>query len=69
MKAETIIQEIDSLPLKDKLFVIEQTLQTIRLKGEHQLDQIVDNLYEDYKTDVALTEFTLLDKEPFYETK
>lgn len=69
MTATTIIQELDRLPLKDKLLVIERTLRSIRIEREKNLKYAVDSLYDDYKTDKELTVFTLLDKEPFYETR
>ena len=52
-----------------KLLVTERTLKSIRIEREKNLEDVVDSLYDDYKTDKELTVFTLLDKEPFYETR
>ena len=69
MTTANIISELDRLPLTDKLFVIEQTLKSIRTEKEKSLKAAVESLYDDYKTDKELTAFTKLDKEPFYETR
>ena len=69
MTPSNIIRELERLPLRDKLFVIERTLKSIRTEKEKGLKAAVDHLYEDYKFDKALIVFTELDKEPFYETR
>ena len=69
MTTANIIRELDRLPLSDKLFVIEQTLKSLRTEKEKKLKSAVDMLADDYRTDSELTAFTQLDKEPFYETR
>lgn len=69
MTTTNIIQELERLPLTEKLFVIERTLKSIRIEKERSMKIAVDSLYEDYVTDKELTIFTKLDKEPFYETR
>ena len=69
MTTATIIHELERLPLKDKLLVMERALRSIRIGKEENLKHAVDILYDDYKTNEELTAFTLLDKEPFYETR
>ena len=72
MTSEYIIQEIEKMPLADKLMVMERTIQSIRgNKGNslNSLEQAVDTLYDDYKQDKELTAFTQLDMESFYEAK
>jgi len=69
MTTTNIIQELERLPLTEKLFVIERTLKSIRTEKERNMKIAVDNLYEDYAKDKELTIFTKLDKEPFYETR
>ncbi len=69
MTTAHIIHELDQLPLKDKLFVIEHTIKSIRLEKGKKLKSAVDNLYDDYRNDKELTAFTILDKEPFYEAR
>lgn len=69
MTVANVIRELERLPLKDKLFVVEQTLKSIRIEKERSLNAAVESLFEDYKSDKELTLFTALDKEPFYETR
>ncbi len=49
MTAESIIRELEKLPLTDKLLVIERTLNTIRTERQKSLKSAVDSLYDDYK--------------------
>jgi hypothetical protein len=69
MTVPSIIEELNKLPLTERLLIIEQALQTIRRESEGNLDQAVSSLYNDYKTDKELTLFTQLDPEPFYEAR
>lgn len=69
MTTTNILRELESLPLTEKLFVIEKTLRSIRKEKEKSLASAVDSLYQDYCSDKDLTIFTKLDKEPFYETR
>ncbi len=69
MTTANIIDELDRLPLTDKLFVIEHTLKLIKTEKEKSMETAVESLYDDYKTDKELTAFTALDPELFYETR
>jgi hypothetical protein len=69
MTTSAIIQEIDRLPLTDKLIVVKKTLEAIRNEKVQTLQFAANQLYNDYLEDKELIEFTLLDSEPFYETK
>ena len=69
MTTTDIIRELESLPLTEKLFVIEKTLRSIRKEKDKTLTSAVENLYQDYSANKELTIFTNLDKEPFYETR
>ncbi len=69
MTTTNLIRELDRLSLKDKLFVIDQTLKSVRTEKEKSLNTAVDSLYNDYKTDKNLTAFTNLDQESFYEAR
>ena len=64
-----IIQELEQLPLADKLLVIERTLKSIRLEKDKHLKAAVDSLYDEYKTNKDLIAFTALDQAPFYEAR
>jgi hypothetical protein len=70
METMEIIQQIDRLPLTQKMWVIEKIVHSIR-DDEHKivLQNAADCLYEDYKNDKRLTEFTSLDYQDFYEAR
>jgi hypothetical protein len=69
MSTAKIIEVVESLPLKEKLLVIERAIQSIRTGRQHALEEGVSALYNDYKHDKELTVFTQLDTEDFYETR
>lgn len=69
MSTSTILEEINKLPLSEKLLVIEEVAKEIRQHQQNSLQKAAEALYIDYKTDKELTIFTQLDGEPFYETK
>lgn len=69
MTTTSIFEELNKLTTVEKLLVIEKTLKAIRQESEENLDQAVDSLYNDYKTDKELTIFNQLDSEPFYEAR
>jgi hypothetical protein len=70
MKTEHLIKEIQKLPVKTRMYVIERSMYIIRKEEEKdQMKKAVNELYEDYITDKELTIFTTLDLENFYETK
>jgi hypothetical protein len=70
MKTEQLIKELQKLPVKKRMYVIERSIQIMR-KGEEedQIKKAVNELSEDYRADKELTAFTALDLENFYETK
>ena len=70
MKTKELINEIQKLPVKKQIFVIERTMQLMRKQEEKdQMTTAADTLYEDYKTNKELTQFTNLDFENFYEAR
>jgi hypothetical protein len=69
MTATAIIDEINRLPLTEKLLVVEKTLEAIRQEKKLSLKEAANLLYNDYKSDKELTIFTQLDTEPFYEAR
>jgi len=70
MNANDLLKEIERLPIKKRLLLIEKTLQTIRKKEDFDEMQIAaESLYSDYKNDQELTAFTNIDFENFYETR
>ncbi len=70
MKTKELIDEIQKLPVKKRIFVIERTMQLMRKQEERdQMTTAADTLYEDYKANKELTQFTNLDFENFYEAR
>lgn len=69
MTTTAIIREINKLPVREQLLLVEKTLKTIRQQKEHTMDSAVAALYDDYKSNQELTIFTKLDAEPFYEAR
>jgi hypothetical protein len=70
MKTNEIIKEIQRLPIRKRIYVIEKTIQTLRKQEDtSQMNKAVDTLYADYKSDKELTAFTNLDFEDFYEAR
>jgi hypothetical protein len=70
MEAAEIIQKIDLLPLTQRMLIVEKIIHSIREKEQKTtLREAADALYNDYKNDKGLMDFTSLDYEVFYETK
>ncbi|WP_439482805.1 hypothetical protein [Cyclobacterium plantarum] len=70
MKTRDLIKEIQKLPISERFYIIERSMQLIRKQeNESQMKKAVDLLYEDYVADEELTAFTDLDFENFYETR
>jgi hypothetical protein len=70
MEAMEIIKRIDRLPANQKIWIAERIIHSIREKEEDTvLAQAADLLYNDYKNDISMTEFTSLDCEDFYEAR
>lgn len=64
-----IIKEINKLPLTEKLLLIEKALKSIRQEKERGLENAVQSMADEYKTNSELTAFTRLDAESFYEAR
>jgi hypothetical protein len=65
-----IIKRIDLLPLTQKMLIVEKIIHSIRENEQKTiLKKAADALYDDYKNDKNLTDFTSLDFEEFYETR
>jgi hypothetical protein len=69
MSTKEILREIDSLPVNEKLLIIEKTLNSIEKENNNVLEKAAMALTGDYKTDKELTAFTALDWENFYEAR
>ncbi len=70
MRTTTIINEIQQLPIAQRIYVVEKTMSLLRRQEEcNSMKRAVDTLLSDYTLDKELTAFTTLDFENFYETK
>ena len=65
-----IISEIQKLPIRERLRIIEKTAKNIHLEEVgNKMHLAAEELYAEYKTDKELTAFTNLDLEDFYEAR
>lgn len=70
MKTSELIREIERLPIRKRIYVIQRTIHTIAQQEDASLmSNAVSALLEDYKTDKELTAFTKLDFDSFYEAR
>ena len=71
MQTKTLLNEIESLPVEDRLYLIEQTLKSIRRKKPVKQDilKAARSLKSEYLNNKELTAFTSLDSEGFYEAR
>ncbi len=70
METKIILQEINKLPVEDKMYVVERTLKSIReIEIKEKMSKAVSELMEEYKSNKELTAFTAIDFENFYETR
>lgn len=69
MTTTSIIQEINRLPLSEKVLLFEYLRKSINLEREHDLEAAVAMMQNEYRTDKELTAFTILDAENFYEAR
>ncbi|HKK40351.1 MAG TPA: hypothetical protein VJ949_13095 [Cryomorphaceae bacterium] len=70
MGTNELISEIQRLPINKRMMVVELILKSIR-QGElkKQMENAVDTLMDDYRSDKELTAFTKIDFENFYEAR
>jgi hypothetical protein len=71
METVSIMKEIASLPLVERMLIVENTIRTIREETTRtkSLSEGARALLDDYQTDKELLAFTALDAEKFYEAK
>ncbi len=70
MQIEELIHEIQLLPMSKKVYLIEETLKSIKKEElALQMESAAEELSEEYLTNKNLTAFTELDLESFYEAK
>lgn len=70
MSKKEILKEIARLPAKERIWLMEQTLKSLReIQNADDMSMAADALAFDYRTDKELTAFTDIDLEHFYETR
>jgi hypothetical protein len=63
-----LIEEIERLPLTQKIIIIEETLESIKRREiTRQMEIVAELLCDDYNDNKELTAFSVLDGEDFYE--
>jgi hypothetical protein len=68
MNTDEIIKEIELLPIRKRIYIMEKTLHSIRnQEDKYQMERAVDAVLPDYVSDSELTVFSNLDYEDFYE--
>jgi len=68
MTPDSLLYELEKLPLADRIFVVEQASASIEADKAQSIRAVVDSLSEDYRTGQELAESTQLDKEEFAGT-
>ena len=70
MKTTELIKEIQKLPVRKRIYVMERAIRLLRKQEEaNQMEIAAESLYEDYKNNKELTAFTNIDFENFYEAR
>jgi hypothetical protein len=70
MSKNELIQQIEQLPIQDRIYLVEKVVHSIRAQAEQEnMTQAAESLYQDYKNDKELTAFTDIDRDNFYETR
>ena len=71
MSTKQIVEEMEKLPLDEKLKLMEIMTKKLFLgkKQSKGMSEGAKDLVHDYETDHELTSFTALDKETFYEAR
>ncbi len=67
--SKELLRQIKRLPAKERRFLAEETLKSIRQSANNKLVKAVKKLRDDYRKDGELTAFTSLDSDSFYETR
>jgi len=70
METKVILDEINKLPVEDKMYVVERTIKSIReIEIKEKMTNAVSELMEEYTSNKELTVFTEIDFENFYEAR
>lgn len=70
MQTQDLLKEINLLPLSKKLYVVAETIKSIKKEEmQDKMELAANELCHNYLNDSELTAFTSLDFEKFYETR
>ncbi|OGU11074.1 MAG: hypothetical protein A2X61_00120 [Ignavibacteria bacterium GWB2_35_12] len=71
MTTKTLLNEIYTLPVSKRIFLVEKALESIRSEfpSKISLSDAASELVSEYKQNNELASFTSLDAEGFYETR
>ena len=69
MTTKTLLNEIYTLPVDERIFLVEKALESIRNENpaKPKLSNVAKMFVDEYKNNKELTSFTSLDSEGFYE--
>lgn len=70
MSTKELIEEIQRLPVSERIRILEATLRSLREKElKHTLSMAAEALEAEYRTNQELTAFTHIDLDAFYEAR
>lgn len=70
MRTKELIEQIERLPVDRRIRLLEETLRGIREKASSTaLSKAAAALEKDYRENKALTAFTAIDMDGFYEAR
>jgi len=70
MQANKILEEISKLPITKRLYVVEKTMNSIRIEEEkNEMERAAEILLPEYEENEELTIFTQIDFDDFYEAR
>jgi len=71
MQKQVLINEILNLPLDDRILIIKQTIDSIKIDvsmNKINTREAAELLLDEYHNNKELTAFTAIDSEDFYDT-
>ncbi|MCL5991936.1 MAG: hypothetical protein M1419_07530 [Bacteroidetes bacterium] len=71
MTTKTLLNEIYTLPVNKRIFLVEKAIESIRseIPAKKSLKEAALKLVSEYSINKELTSFTDLDAEDFYEAR
>jgi hypothetical protein len=69
MSKREILNQIQDLPASDKIWLVEETLKSLKQTEHEGLAIAADMMMDEYKRNKELTAFTDIDFDAFYEAR